>query len=87
MSCNVIDIVEVKVIKDHILSLKFQDGKEGKIDIAKMIDFVGIFEPLKNKEYFAQVYVNSDIGTICWENGADISPVFLYKNISDDQEF
>ena len=86
MSCSVIDIVEVQVVKDYQLALKFKDGKKGKIDLAKCIDFVGIFEPLKDKKFFEQVSVNLDTGTICWPNGADISPVFLYKNVSTSGE-
>ncbi len=35
----------------------------------------------KDKKFFSQVKVNSDIGTICWDNGADISPTFLHENI------
>lgn len=30
--------------------------------------------------YFKQVTLNHEIGTICWKNGADISPHLLYKN-------
>ncbi len=81
MSFKVIDVIEVKVVKEYKLALKFEDGREGEIDIDQIIDFDGIFSPLKNKEFFDQVYVNPDIGTICWPNGADISPVFLYENI------
>jgi len=38
-----------------------------------------IFAPLKNIEYFKKVQVNRDIDTIMWENGADLSPDFLYE--------
>lgn len=76
-----LDIINVKVVKDYILALTFEDGKKGKIDIAKHIRFEGVFAPLKDKQYFSRVYVNTDIGTICWENGADISPTFLYNHV------
>jgi hypothetical protein len=36
-----------------------------------------IFQPLKNVEYFKKVKVNTDIDTICWDNGADFAPEFL----------
>jgi Protein of unknown function (DUF2442) len=82
MTCDLIDVIEATVLKDYKLALKFKDGKQGEIDISQFIEFTDIFEPLKDKKYFAKVSVNADIGTICWPNGADISPAFLYQNIS-----
>ena len=78
---NFSDIIEVTTLKDYQLHIKFADGAEGIVDIAKLVPFEGIFEPLKDKTYFDRVTINKDIGTICWENGADISPALLYKSI------
>ncbi len=77
-----IDIIEVKVVKKYILYLKFENGIEGNIDISKYIPFEGVFEKLKNLEYFSTVNVNKELGTIVWDNGADLSPNFLYSIIS-----
>jgi hypothetical protein len=78
-----IDIIKVKVMGDYHLALTFEDGKTGRVDISQLVPFEGIFEPLKNKRYFNKVYVNPEIGTICWENGADLSPSFLYEKIQE----
>lgn len=75
------DVIEVKVIKDYELFLKFDDGKSGYINLKKIIPFTGVFEQLKNKQYFSTVHLNSDVGTICWDNGADLAPSFLYENV------
>ena len=37
--------------------------------------------------FFAGVHVNSDIGTICWDNGADLSPTYLHQNLDNNYEF
>jgi hypothetical protein len=76
------DIIDVKVIKDYIINILFENGIEGKIDISEIIPFQGIFAKLKDKKYFATVHVNKDLGTIVWDNGADISPNYLYEIIS-----
>ena len=78
--CN-LDVVSVKVLPEYKLYLQFEDGSDGKVDISKLVPFKGVFEPLKDKAFFSRVYVNPDIGTICWENGADLSPTYLYQQI------
>lgn len=80
------DIIAVKPIKDYQLHLTFEDRQEGIVDLAEIIEFSGIFEALKNPAYFATVHVDPDLGTICWNNGADIDPVILYAKISNPAE-
>jgi hypothetical protein len=82
MRCKHIDVLKVKVLKDYTLRLQFEDGTQGKVDISKIVPFKDIFEPLKDKSFFSKVSVNIDIGTICWKNGADVSPTYLYSQIS-----
>lgn len=38
-----------------------------------------MFEPLKKMSNFKTVYLNSDLDTIVWNNGADMSPDFLFE--------
>lgn len=76
-----VDVIGVTVLKGYELHLQFDDGSHGNVDISKLVPFSGVFEPLKNKDFFSRVHVNSDIGTICWENGADLSPTYLHENI------
>ncbi len=81
MKCAHADVIEVKVLNDYKLHLKFDDGSHGDIDISKLVPFKGVYEPFKDRKYFSQVTINPDIGTICWDNGADLSPTILYENI------
>jgi hypothetical protein len=48
------------------------------VDIAKLVPFDGVFEPLNDPSFFRQVTVNPDVGTIVWPNGADLCPDTLY---------
>ena len=75
-----IDVTEVKLLEDYNIWLHFNNGASGKVNIKEIIPFKGVFSPLEDYNYFSRVYVNHDIGTICWENGADIAPDFLYQN-------
>jgi hypothetical protein len=78
------DIIEVQPQENHHLYLKFEDGQEGIIDLSRLIKFTGIFEPLKDLDYFKTVKINSDWGTIYWENGADLDPDVLYSAITGE---
>jgi len=79
--CSLVDVVDVKVLDGYRLYLQFDDGAQGQVDISKLVPFQGVFEPLNDKRFFEKVSVNSDIGTICWENGADLSPTYLREHI------
>ena len=54
---------------------------EGIVDVARLIKFDGIFAPLRELEFFQQVDISSDLGTIYWQNGADLDPDVLYAAI------
>ena len=64
------------------LFLRFDDGAEGEVDIAAMVPFQGVFEPLRDPVYFAQVRVDPELGTIVWPNGADLDPLVLYAAVT-----
>lgn len=75
------DVINVKVLEDYKLFLQFEDGYAGEVDISAIVQFDGVFKPLKDKAFFNRVFVNPEVGTICWENGADLAPAFLYKSV------
>jgi hypothetical protein len=76
------DITHVQPLENHRLRLRFEDGVEGSVDVATLVKFTGVFNPLRDREYFLRVRVNPDLGTICWPNGADLDPDVLYADIT-----
>ena len=77
------DIIEVKPLNNYQLYLKFEDNQEGIINLEEIIEFVGIFQPLIDLDFFKTVKINPDWGTIYWENGADLDPDVLYSLITN----
>ena len=71
------DIVEARPLGGYRLYLRYADGAAGELDLMPLLQFTGVFEPLRDPEFFAQVRVNHDIGTIVWPNGADLCPDVL----------
>lgn len=78
------DIIEVKSLRDYWVYLHFEDGVEGKVNIAELIEFRGVFAPLFDPAYFAQVRVNMELGTIYWPNDADLDPDVLYSIVTEE---
>ena len=76
------DIIAVQPLEDHLLHLRFEDGAEGVVDIAQLVEFTGVFAPLKVRNYFVKVRVNPELGTICWPNEADLDPAVLYSLVT-----
>jgi hypothetical protein len=76
------DIVDVRPLNGYRLQLRFEDGAEGIVDLDGQIDFKGVFAPLRERSFFLQVQVNSELGTIVWPNGADLDPDVLYAEIT-----
>jgi hypothetical protein len=75
------DVISVVALDSYQLRLTFEDGVEGVFD-ASGIAFEGVFEPLRDPAYFAQVRVDPEVGTVVWPNGADLDPVVLYAAVT-----
>lgn len=71
-------IIEVKPGDDYTLSITFENGEFGTLDIKQYLDF-GVFQKLKDPEAFKRVRVSFD--TIEWESGVDLDPEFVYLKI------
>jgi hypothetical protein len=76
------DIIEAKPIDKHRIWIQFDDGVTGEYDMGPCIARGGILAELMDGDFFRQVAVNSDIGTVCWPNGADVCPDVLYSSIT-----
>ena len=46
-----------------------------------------MFEPLANPDYFAQVRVDDELGTVVWPNGADLDPLVLHGDFEPASRF
>lgn len=76
------DITEVEVIGPYRLRLTFDDGTAGDVDFSAR-EWRGVFEPLRDPDYFARVTVDSEAGTVRWPNGVDMAPEPLYAAVRE----
>lgn len=69
----------VRHIKDHKLEISFTDGTVAEIDFRqRIVGRGGVFAPLESEEFFKQVTVDREAGTLLWPNGVDFCPDVLY---------
>lgn len=73
-------IVHVRHVRDYILELTFTDGVRAELDFTnKLAGRGGVFAPLQDVSFFAQVRVDPDLGTLVWPNDVDLDPDVLYS--------
>lgn len=67
---------DVEHAGEYKLILTFRDGKRKLIDLQDEL-WGELFDPLRDVEYFKKV--STEGTSICWPNGADFAPEFLYE--------
>lgn len=73
-------LTEAKPRDGYIVTVRFDDGTSGDVDLSYLTEYGGVFEPLKDPAYFAQLRADAEAGTIVWPNDADIAPETLYAH-------
>ncbi len=76
-------VTDVHYLRDYLLELFFSDGAHGELDFrARIIGRGGVFKPLQDVEFFRQVSVDPEAGTLAWPNGVDFCPDVLYSEVT-----
>ncbi len=75
-----IHVTSVSPAGPHMLHVRFSDGTTGAVDMRH--DLNGpVLEPLRDPARFAEAYVDAELGTVAWPNGADVAPEYLYEAV------
>jgi hypothetical protein len=74
-------VVSVEALPEYCLRVQFVDGTQGKIDMMQRIHSpnAGVFAPLADPAYFAQVFVEH--GAVNWPGEIDLAPDAMYAAI------
>jgi len=67
--------------RDYIVSIEFNDGQNGLINFKQELekDHRPIIKELLDLEKFKTVKIKYD--TLCWDNGVDLAPEYLYEQM------
>ena len=72
-----ISIVGFTLLPDYKIRVQFQDQQIREIDLKPILDRP-LYSALRDNEVFAQVKIDTEVGTLVWPNGADFDPDTLY---------
>jgi hypothetical protein len=73
-------VLSVRHAGEYRLHLEFSDGVATDIDFTERIrGRLGLFAALQDLEFFRQVRLEEEAGTIVWPNGLDLCPDVLYS--------
>ena len=72
----IVRVTSCQQVAPFTLRLQFDDGCEQTIDFAPVL-YGGIYEPLRDPEFFAKFRIDPDFHTLVWPNDADFDPATL----------
>ena len=74
-------IVDVHVLPDYTLAVRFADGTEGEVDLSRLVlgPSAGVFAALRDRATFAQAAV--DDGVVTWPGELGLAPDAMYDAI------
>jgi Protein of unknown function (DUF2442) len=73
-------LIYAKPAEGYVVNVRFEDGLTADVDLSYLLDYGGVFEPLRDLGYLRQLSADADAGTIVWPNEADIAPETLYAH-------
>jgi hypothetical protein len=71
-------LTEAEPLDGYTVRVRFEDGTSGEVNLSYLVDYGGVFEPLRDLDLFRQLRADPEAGTIAWPNEADIAPETLY---------
>jgi hypothetical protein len=75
------ELVEAVPREGYEVHLRFADGPAADVDLSYLLDYGGVFEPLRDVGFFRKLTIDDGGNTIAWPNEADIAPETLYDHV------
>ena len=74
-------LVEAVPSEGYEVRLRFADGLAADVDLSYLLEYGGVFEPLRDVGFFRELAIDDGGNTIAWPNEADIAPGTLYDHV------
>ena len=77
----ILRIIEAEVCGDLCIRVAFNDGTTKVVSLGGILEGP-VFEPLREREFFARMELDPICGTVVWPNGADFAPEALHDLVA-----
>ena len=74
-------LIKAVPLDGYEVHLEFEDGLAADVDLSYLLEFGGVFEPLRDIKFFRELAIDDGGDTIAWPNEADIAPETLYDHV------
>lgn len=71
-------LTEATPLDGYLVHVRFEDGTAADVDLSYLLEYGGVFEPLRDLNFFRKLRADPEAGTVVWPNQADIAPETLY---------
>lgn len=78
MQHDIHKIKSFRLVGDYTIEIFFEDSTSKSINFSPIL-FGEMYGPLKDPNVFEKVFLDSEVHTIAWPNGADFDPSLLYN--------
>ena len=75
-------VIDARYLGDYKVWLEFNDGRKGVVDLSDELHGDEL-EPLRDRDRFAQFYLDYGLASIAWLDGQDFKPEFLYEKLKE----
>ncbi len=72
-------LLEAKPTEGCRIWLRFEDGVAAEVDFSFLLDFEGVFLPLRDPDFFRRVRIDEGGFTIEWPGEVDFDPEAVYR--------
>jgi hypothetical protein len=75
-------VIEARYLGDYKVWLEFNDGRKGVVDLSDELHGEEL-QMLRDRDRFAQFYLDYGLASIAWLDGQDFTPEFLYERLKE----
>jgi hypothetical protein len=71
-------VISFEIVAPYTIRVHFEDHTSQVINFERVLGGE-LFRPLRDLDFFRQVYISEGIPTLTWSNGADFNPDHLHN--------
>ena len=72
------DVISAEYRGEYLIEVTFDNGRRGIVDFSSYAARGGVFARFRDKTFFRDFHINTELGVLAWGDDLDIAPETLY---------